>query len=93
MDTKFVWDADKERANVEKHGVDFHQARLAFLDPYRKIYKDAKHSNHEERYFCIGKVNSKILTVRFVYRHEEIRVLGAGFWRKGRSLYEKENDR
>ena len=29
--------------------------------------------------------------VRFTYRGETIRIIGAGYWRKGRRLYEKEN--
>ena len=29
----FVWDADKARANVHKHGVAFEEAVAAFLDP------------------------------------------------------------
>ena len=92
MNVKFVWDAEKERLNREKHGVDFHQARLVFLDPKRKIFKDEKHSCEEERFFCIGKAGAEILTVRFVYRNDEIRIIGAGFWRKGRSYYEEKKD-
>ena len=44
----------------------------------------------EPRYFCIGKVDDRILTVRFVYRNNKIRIIGAGYWRKGRKYYEKE---
>jgi hypothetical protein len=32
-----------------------------------------------------------ILTVRFTYRREVIRIIGAGYWRKGREIYEREN--
>lgn len=46
---------------------------------------------NEERFFCIGKVNEGIITVRFTYRHQKIRIFGAGYWRKGRKLYEKQN--
>lgn len=43
------------------------------------------------RYYCMGKVDNEIITVRFTYRKNIIRIIGAGFWRKERSLYEKEN--
>ena len=90
--TGFVWDPIKELANIKKHGVDFVTASKVFLDPGRKVYADAKHSLAEERYFCVGKVGDKILTVRFVYRGREIRIIGAGCWRKGERYYEKEKN-
>ena len=90
--TRFAWDPFKEVLNIKKHGVDFTTASNAFWDPGRKIYTDAKHSDKEERYFCVGKVGDKILTVRFVYRGREIRIIGAGCWRKGKRYYEKEKN-
>lgn len=89
----FIWDFEKELINIDKHGVDFVTASKAFKDPKRKIYIDSKHSKKEERFFCIGKVGGKILTVRFSYRSGKIRIIGAGYWRKGERYYEKEDDR
>lgn len=31
------------------------------------------------------------LDVRFTYRRKVIRIIGAGYWRKGKAVYEKEN--
>jgi len=50
---------------------------------------DSKHTREEERFFCIGKVEHKIITVRFTYREGKIRIFGAGYWRKGKVFYEK----
>src|SRR6266568_3307133 len=33
----------------------------------------------------------RILTVRFTYREDVIRIHGAGYWRKGKRIYEREN--
>jgi len=88
----FVWNRTKEKANVRKHKVDFSTAAKVFKDPHRKIFVDEKHSQKEKRFFCIGKVGSRILTVRFIYRHGKIRIFGAGYWRKGVKYYEKEKD-
>ena len=85
----FVWDENKEKANIKKHGVDFETAALAFKDAKRKIYTDSRHTKEEERFFCIAKVKGRILTVRFTYRAGKIRIIGAGFWRKGKYYYEK----
>lgn len=89
----FAWDPEKESANIRKHGVDFVTAAKAFLDVKRKIYTDERHSAQEERFFCIGKAGRGILTVRFTYRGGLIRIIGAGYWRKGTRYYEKEHAR
>ena len=73
------------------HGVDFNFAQRAFKDSYRIIAEDMAHSEEEKRYFCIGKVNGSILMVRFTWRDKRIRIFGAGYWRKGKQIYEKEN--
>lgn len=87
----FVWDSDRESINIHKHGIDFITASKAFKDTKRKIYIDSKHSLKEERLFCIGKVAKRIVTVRFTYRDDKIRIFGAGYWRKGKVYYEKED--
>lgn len=86
----FEWDDAKELSNYEKHGVSFKEAQEAFFDRQRLIIEDLEHSNdHEQRYFCFGKVDDEILTVRFTYRQHKIRIIGAGYWRKGRKTYEQ----
>ena len=87
----FEWDEAKDAANRLKHGVSFAEAQGAFLDPRRVIARDLKHGGPEERYFCLGKIHEEILTVRFTYRGEAIRIIGAGYWRNGRRIYEEEN--
>ena len=87
----FEWDAAKDAANREKHGVGFDRAQYAFADPHRVIALDIEHSANEARYFCFGKVDEGVLTVRFTYRGTSIRIIGAGYWRKGKTVYEQEN--
>jgi uncharacterized DUF497 family protein len=88
----FEWDAAKEQANVEKHGVSFSVAQYAFADTKRVILEDITHrSEQEKRYYCLGKVGDDILTVRFTYRDGHIRIFGAGYWRKGKQIYEQQN--
>ena len=87
----FEWDSAKDRINQEKHNVSFARAQLAFLDDHRIILEDLEHSLREKRYYCLGKVGRGIITVRFTYRKNKIRIIGAGYWRKGKKIYEKEN--
>lgn len=87
----FEWDDRKDAKNRARHGVPFALAQYAFADPKRVIAEDTAHSGREPRYFCFGRVGEGILTVRFTYRGGVIRIFGAGYWRKGKRIYEKEN--
>lgn len=86
----FEWDDRKNKINQEKHGVSFNLAQYAFADSKRIIAEDIGHSKDEQRYYCFGKVGYKIMTVRFTYRKRKIRIIGAGYWRKGREIYENQ---
>lgn len=87
----FEWDPAKDRVNRAKHGVAFALAQYAFFDPRRLIAEDLDHSADEPRYFCFGRVGDGVMTVRFTWRNGRIRIFGAGYWRKGRTIYEQQN--
>lgn len=90
-EARFEWDEEKDRDNQAKHDVSFSMAQWAFLDPHRVIVEDMNHRKEEERFYCIGRVGKGIMTVRFTYRGNVIRIYGAGYWRKGRKIYEEQN--
>jgi len=91
VEARFDWDPDKDRENQSKHGVSFAVAQFAFADPRRVIAEDLSHSTREKRYYCFGEVDGDIVTVRFTYRESVIRIIGAGYWRRGRRIYAREN--
>ena len=66
-------------------------AQFAFADPRRVIAEDLTHSTKEKRYYCFGWLEGGVLTVRFTYRDDIIRIFGAGYWRRGKQIYEREN--
>ena len=74
----FKWDNAKDRQNQKKHGVSFALAQFAFLDKNRIILEDLEHSEHEKRYYCLGKIAGGIMTMRFTLRESKIRIIGAG---------------
>lgn len=93
MTELFEWDEEKNSQNILKHEIDFYEAKYAFKDKNRVIANDQAHSTKsEKRYFCIALLNDKIVTVRFTKRGKLIRIIGAGYWRKGRKIYEKQNN-
>ena len=90
--TRFDWDPAKDVENQGKHQVSFSRAQYAFANPRRVIAKDETHSQTEERFYCFGEIDGGVLTVRFSYRASVIRIIGAGYWRKGKAIYERENE-
>ena len=52
---------------------------------------DEGHSQTEDRYYCIGNVDGGVLTVRLTIREATIRIIGAGYWRRGKKYYEERN--
>jgi len=92
-ESNFEWDELKNIENQEKHGVSFYEAQYAFFDEQRVIAEDLSHSQKEKRFYCFGKNEhgDGVLTVRFTYRAKRIRIFGAGYWRKGKKVYEQSN--
>ena len=90
-EARFEWDEAKDRENRVKHRVSFGLAHRAFLDAQRVIAEDTSHSAGEKRFFCIGRVGEGVLTVRFTVRGDVIRIFGAGYWRRGKQIYEQQN--
>ena len=86
----FEWDEKKSQENFKKHKIEFFDAISVFLDPHLVIAMDELHSERESRFFAVGAIENKVVTVRFTYRQNLVRIFGAGFWRKGKRLYEKE---
>ena len=87
----FEWDSVKDELNQKKHGVSFALAQLAFLDNNRILLEDLEQGDYEKRFYCLGRVAGGIMTVRFTYRNNKIRIIGAGYWRKGKAIYDHEN--
>ena len=73
---QFEWDADKAALNFKKHGVRFETAALVFNDENRIEFFDDAHSDFEERYNTIGKVE-EILFVVYTERKSLTRIISA----------------
>ena len=50
----FEWDDRKDRANLEKHGVSFEEARTAFYDENAIVFFEPDHSADENRFILPG---------------------------------------
>ena len=99
MKTIFEWDEEKARANLEKHKINFDEARTIFADPFLLTFVDDFHSDQEERFISIGLSESnRVLLAVHTEREEKdenviIRIISC---RKAtpaeRKRYEKEDE-
>ena len=77
---KFEWDKNKQRINIQKHGVDFEEAKTVFYDGEALLLSDPDHSATEERFVILGlSKKTNLLTVCHCCRENEevIRIINA----------------
>ncbi|MEM7132083.1 MAG: BrnT family toxin [Chloroflexota bacterium] len=79
---EFEWDQKKNHANMQKHGIDFQDAKNVFLDPRYITEMDCRNDYREARYRIIGMVEEQILLVVYTYRNGRIRMISARRARK-----------
>jgi uncharacterized DUF497 family protein len=75
---QFEWDERKAARNMEKHQVDFDEAKTTFDDPMFISFIDDEHSLDEERYITIGfSDRGRLLLVAHTEREGQIRIISA----------------
>ena len=74
---EFEWDENKNVENTKKHGVDFHEAAMAFYDENAVILFDDVNSAEEIRYQLIAVSPNRLLFVSYTERFERIRIISA----------------
>lgn len=73
MAMEFEYDPAKSASNSEKHGIDFEEAKLLWLDEARLIVPTGW--VEEERLLAIGRIGAKVWTAVFSYRSERVRII------------------
>jgi uncharacterized DUF497 family protein len=75
---EFEWDPDKERSDIERHGVAFTEAATGFGDALELTISDPDHSVGEFRFLSIGhSIRNRILVVSYTERRDRIRITSA----------------
>jgi uncharacterized DUF497 family protein len=69
----FEFDARKSQSNFMKHGIDFVEAQLLWLDP--DLLEVPAKTVDEPRYLMIGKILDKHWSAIVTYRNENIRII------------------
>ena len=76
LGVRFIWDARKAAANLEKHGVSFKEASTAFEDELGAYYPDRL---HEDCFILIGYSQRQRLlyVVHAEVQRQAIRIISA----------------
>ncbi|MEQ8314753.1 MAG: BrnT family toxin [Gammaproteobacteria bacterium] len=69
----FEYDARKSSSNLKKHGIDFVEAQLLWLDP-DLVVVPAK-TEDEPRFLAVGQILKKHWSAVITYRGENIRLI------------------
>jgi uncharacterized DUF497 family protein len=76
----FEWDEDKNRLNIQKHGISFLEAMTVFDDDNALYKPDIDHSKDEERLIILGiSKKLRIIVVCHCYRENDaiVRIISA----------------
>ena len=74
MKTAFEWDENKNRINIEKHGINFEDAVHVFNGPFLERVDD-RFNYGETRYILLGKLRDNIVVVIYTKRNDMIRLI------------------
>ena len=72
----FEWDEAKNRANLQRHGINFERASQVFDRPIRQ-FEDDRRDYGERRYRCVGIVDDELFTVIYTWRNGVVRIISA----------------
>jgi uncharacterized DUF497 family protein len=76
----FDWDENKNRININKHGISFQEATTVFSDENAIEADDDEHSQTEDRFIIIGRSRRlRLMVVCHCYRESDmvIRIISA----------------
>lgn len=83
----FEWDETKRLSNIEKHGIDFADAKEAFADPAAYTFASPVLAN-EQRYVTVGTTKGMLVAVISTHRDSVVRIISARAARRSeRELY------
>jgi uncharacterized DUF497 family protein len=77
----FEWDDEKRRRNIEKHGIDFIDAREIWQGPVLEAPSSQSHHG-EDRTLAIGLYEGRCITIVYTWRGGNRRLISARKARK-----------
>jgi uncharacterized DUF497 family protein len=71
---KIIWDDDKRRTNIQKHGFDFADA-ATLLDSLTYTFEDARFAYGERRFITMGMLRETVVVIAHTETARQIRII------------------
>ncbi len=71
---KIIWDDDKRRTNIQKHGFDFADA-ATLLDSLTYTFEDAQFAYGERRFITMGMLGETVVVIAHTETARQIRII------------------
>jgi uncharacterized protein len=71
---RFIWDENKRRSNLAKHGFDFADAAMVFAGA-AFTYEDDRYAYGEQRFTTLGLLDQFLVAIAHTESNDEIRVI------------------
>jgi uncharacterized DUF497 family protein len=89
----FVWDEAKRKSNLEKHGLDFKDARLVYDNPNKCTYESARRDERRLLDLAFAVVKGRLLALVYTERGDDVRVISfRPASREEREQYEQDKE-
>ncbi len=70
----FEWDSEKNEVNIQKHGLNFEDAKIVFGGPCL-TFEDNRFDYGEARYLTFGLLENRIVIIAHTNRGENTRII------------------
>ncbi len=71
---KIIWDDDKRRTNIQKHGFDFADA-ATLPDSLTYTFEDARFAYGERRFITMGMLRETVVVIAHTETARQIRII------------------
>ena len=71
----YVWDEQKRRSNLKKHGLDFNDAYLIYENPDKCTYDASRGDEYRLMDVALAIVKGRLLTLVYTEQHDKVRVI------------------
>ena len=70
-----VWDEAKRKSNLEKHGLDFKDARLVYDNPEKCTYDSSRQGEQRWMDLALAVIRGRLLALIYTERGDNVRVI------------------
>jgi uncharacterized DUF497 family protein len=71
----YVWDENKRKSNLKKHGLDFRDADLIYESPDKCTYNASRDDEYRLMDVALAVVRGRLLTLVYAEQDDQVRVI------------------